>query len=243
MTCCSGVSRSSGTPDAVVDQYVRLQLADHGDQLLRRARTRPCAPGSNAGTRAAVVPEDVDLAVVGHQLLDLRVGLLDHRPGALGVALGIAVAGESPVQERVVEPDLQPGLAGGLDVLGHEVALGGGLDAGEVAHLAVEQAEAVVVAGGQHHVLRARPPWRAPAQASASNLLRVELIGQLGVFLVGDVLHEHHPLAPRRDRVQPPVDEHPEPGLVEPLHSLFVSQLFHACRDLPIISCHLRAPR
>jgi len=50
-------------------------------------------------------------------------------------------------------------------------------------------------------------------------LHRVELAGQLGVFGDRDFAAVHHPLAARRDGIQPPVDEHPELRLPEPVHA------------------------
>ena len=60
---------------------------------------------------AAVEPEDVELAVVGGEFIELAVVLVAKLDGVLAVELGKEEAGIAPVERRVVEADAQAGLA------------------------------------------------------------------------------------------------------------------------------------
>jgi hypothetical protein len=71
-----------------------------------------------------VVPEDVDLAVVGHQLADEAVGVVDKAAAGGLVGLADGAVGMVPVHERVVEADAQPLGARRVDKLAHQVAPG-----------------------------------------------------------------------------------------------------------------------
>jgi hypothetical protein len=65
--------------------------------------------------------------------------------------------GMVPVQQGVVEADLEPGYPDRVYVLGDDVLAVRGVHHRVVSQLGVPQAEALVVLGGQYYVFHARP--------------------------------------------------------------------------------------
>ena len=142
-----------------------------------------------------------------------------------------------PVQQGVVQPHLESLGPGSGQEVGHHVPAQGGVGGLEVGILAVEQAEAVVVLGGEDDILHPCP------SGGFDPLCRVVVRGgelpEIGqVVLLRHLLGAAHPLPPGGDGVQPPVDEHAEPGPAEPGHAGLVVpavKLIHA----PALLCGL----
>src|SRR5690606_8091517 len=113
----------AGTPDAGADRRI-----------------------AQTGHHATVIPQVVDLAVVGEQLADLRVSLLHHPgPFAGGLRRRHVDGRPLPAHDRVVNAHAQTGATAGVDILRDEVAACGGLDAVEVGRGGIPQAKAVVM--------------------------------------------------------------------------------------------------
>ena len=139
------------------------------------------------------------------------MALRAHGKRAAAVHLRVEEALAAPVHGRIVQACPQPGRAAALHVAAHQVAPGGGVHHGEIADgmRAVEQAEAVVVAGGEHHVLHARVPGQL-RKRGAIEALRGELRGKPCVVILVDGLVEHGPLAAAQHGVQAVVQKHAE---------------------------------
>jgi hypothetical protein len=91
-----------------------------------------------------------------------------------------------------------------LGVFSDQVAARGCFGCGEIRNLAVEQAETIMVARREHHVLhsgilRQGDPFRRVV------VLRIELICEPCVLLVREMLLVHHPFAASRTRLDRPV--------------------------------------
>ena len=165
-----------------------------------------------------VVPEDVDLAVVGQQLADEAVGVVDKAPAGGFVRLADGAVGMVPVHERVVEANAQAFGAGGFNEFADQIAAGPLLHGVVVGELGVPVAEALVVLGGHHHVLLAGALGQARPVARGVGL-GMEVLGQDLVLRNGNALVLLGPLVLADDAVEPPVDEHAELGLVPPRHA------------------------
>src|SRR5574340_1006288 len=96
-------------------------------------------------------------------------------------------------------------------------------------------AESVVVLGRHHHVLHPGLGGQAgPCPRRAA--LRLPGPGELLVLLHRDALPVHSPLPAAELRVDAPMHEHPEPGLVPPFHApLSALPAILSCRHLPRI--------
>src|SRR5207247_5217184 len=117
--------------------------------------------------------------------------------------------------QRVVEADAQALGAEGLHQRPHQVLPPGRAGDLVVREVRVPEAEAVVVLGRDHDV--AHPGLaRGPGPVPRVEEVRIEVVEVAPVLLVGEPLAHLHPLVPGGQRVQPPVDEHPEPGLGPP---------------------------
>jgi len=120
-----------------------------------------------------------------------------------------------PVQQGVIEPHLDPLRPEGVEIFPHQIPAAGG-HRRVIGQFRVEQAEAVVVLGGEHGILHSGP------FGGFGPFFRVVFRRVKGVE-VGLVLFVGHPLVlldpfpPGGDGVQPPVDEHSEPGPREPI--------------------------
>ena len=79
----------------IVDQDIRLELADHGIQSLGLELLRVQEP-------VAVVPEDINLAIIAADLPDLSVEVLDVTLLSLPVRCATRVIRVMEVQEGLV---------------------------------------------------------------------------------------------------------------------------------------------
>ena len=194
----------------VVDEDSRLQLPHHRHQVCAVPIGRALGPG-------AVEPDHVDLAVVGqqfaHLVMDVRA---EGRPAFGVVTRTVPVRGNTPVCQRVVEADAQPRGAERAHALAHEVASRGLFGAGIVGEGRVPQAEAVVVARGEHCVFHAaahghvRPCLRVKTR-------RVPCTGPGRVLLLIQVLAEEHLLAAAVLGIRTPVNKHAVACVRKPL--------------------------
>src|SRR6266851_3048659 len=206
-----GSGEVSGELVAVVHDDVGLKLEDHLVHALGLPSPGVERPGD-------VVPEHVDLAVVGEQLADEAVGVFDEALAGLLIGGAASAVGMVPVHERVVEADAQAFGAGGVDILADEIALGSLLGGAVVGELGVEVAEALVVLGRHDHVLHAGGLGEFGPGAREARL-GVELFVQRQVLDDRDCLGLHGPLVPAILAIEAEVDEHAELCRVPPLHA------------------------
>ena len=83
-----------------------------------------------------------------------------------------------------------------------------------------------MMARGQHHVTY--PAFFGQSCPGVGvKVLRFELAGQLGVLAHWNLLIPLHPLAPARNRVDPPVQEHSHARLAPPCDSLCRIRILH----------------
>ena len=181
-----------------------------------------------------VEPDDVDLAVPGQQFSYLRkhiFAVFGHV--AAFVEPGVRLVGEAaarsermvdvdremrmmPIDDRIVETDLQPLGAAGLDVFLDEVAPERRVGDLVIRHLGIPHAETFVMLRGEDDILHPRLFCRLRPFA------RVEQIGiETGEILfvvgfVGDVFVAPHPFMTRGHRVQSEMDEHAETVVLPP---------------------------
>ena len=209
----------------VVDEHLRLQLAHHRQQLVGL----PVLPALAVRPRVREVEEQVvNLAELRQQLADLVVqvgGILPYVAARVLLALGgVVVHGVNvvyhvvrvvPVDQRMVETDLQSLVAEGLDHWPQQVAAGGRVGRLVVGVAAVPQAEALVVLGGDAEILHARLP-RLPGPLARIVQVRVEPLEVLLVVGGGNLFLLLDPLVPGRQRVQAPVNEQAEAVVSEP---------------------------
>ena len=218
----------------VVDEDVRLEPADHGVAAAAVPRLGgPERPGH-------VIPQDVDLAIMGHEFPDAAGREVAEPAAGLLVVRAAGAVGVVPVHQRIIEADLEAELAAGLDVLAHEVPPGAALRGVVVRLPGVPQAEALVVLGGHDHVLHAGLSGEGGPLAGRARL-GLPGVGQLLVLVEGDPLAVHHPFVPAELGVQPPMDEHAEAGFLPPLEPLCLRPHFRLCHEeSPRRSCEHR---
>ena len=161
--------------------------------------------------------------MVGDKLLErgvfLRRGLVNRQPLHASGRLGVGIAGMRPVGEGVVEADLQPLGAERLDVFAHGILPIRRVRDLVVREVAVEHAEAIMVARREDGVLHARA-LREPRPFARIVVRRIEHLDKRFVFARLPRVVRIRPLAAPRDRVDAPVDEHPETRLIEPCSAI-----------------------
>ncbi len=123
--------------------------------------------------------------------------------------------GVAPVDERVVETDLEVPRAEGVDHRPEHIFAPRCVGRFVVGERRVPQAEAVVVLGGDNDIRHARVFGRLGPRVGVIQV-GVEVVEILLVVLVADLLAILHPLVPRREGVDTPVDEQPEAIMREP---------------------------
>ena len=171
-----------------------------------------------------VKPHQVHLAVVGEQFLDLP---------AIPLVILRVVADEViriiPITRRVIEPGLDPMLVACLDKRLHDVASVRRCHDAIFRQLRVELRKAVVVLADEHHVFHAallgEPHPDVGVVFGGIELLVVVVVNRIlrarGLH-AADVPRAVRIAAPANlflpDRARPPVDEHPELRVTEPLH-------------------------
>ena len=221
----AGGQRAEALPahlQAVVHHHIGLEGAHQLHQLGPPPRLPPQL------IIGEVKPQKIQLSVVGAQLPHLGVHVVQvaaevPAPVSIGRVVphgvvAVAVVGEvgvAPVDEGEVQPGPQPGLPGGVQKFPHKVPPGGAVGGLKIRIGAVEQAEAVMVLGGEDGVLHPRPLGRRHPLPHVA-VPGVKFCHEGVVLPVGDSLHAAHPLPPGGDGVQPPVEKQAEPGLDEP---------------------------
>ncbi len=214
-----------GAADAVVDDDLRLERADV------RVHVAPARVGP-VPLPLAVEPHHADRAVVREELAELRLHVADvplvvgaGRRAGLPVAAGKVVR-VMPVHDRVVPADPQALLPAGVRERLHDVpAERGGHDV-EVGLGRVEEAEPVVVLGGDHDVLHAGL-LRQADPGERIEFPRVEPFAEGVVLVDRDPRGIPDPLSVAGlavplsggNGVEPPVDEHAEAGLPPPVEA------------------------
>ncbi len=191
-----------------------------------------------------VEPHHVDLAVVGEQLGDLvlhvlavaihvAAGVEDVAVGALaeGMEPVHGEIGVMPVNEGVIEADVEALGAEGVHHLAEGVFAVGGVGDLVVGVLGVPQAEALVVLGGEDHVAHAGLAGGLRPFAGLEEVGVEEVEVDLVVF-VGDLLIVADPLVPRRHGVESPVDEHAKTVVGEPAGIPLELQIVSHCRNV-----------
>ena len=198
-----------------------------------------------------IEPQDVDLAVICDQLLDLPVhvceiafkidllvligGISAHRMVGILVFREIRVV---PVEQRVIQPHAQSLGTHRVHKLPHQIASAGRVRALVIRQCRVKQAEPVVMLRRQHDILHPGA-LRPPRPVSGIVGLRGKLPQIALIFLRRHPRPAHIPFAAPGDRVESPMQEHPEPSLLKPLYPSFSfrhrrhsfpARLFHLCR-------------
>jgi hypothetical protein len=126
-----------------------------------------------------------------------------------------------PVHEREIHSHPQAFIPDRVHVFTNKVAARGLFRRAVICKVGVKEAEPVVMLGRHNHVLHAGIA-RQTRPFSRRVGSRVELFGQLLVFLDGNIFDRHHPFAPAQNAVQAKMDEHPEFCLSPPLHAALV---------------------
>ena len=197
---------------AVVHDDLRLQPEDH--------RVHPLGlPLGGRQRPVDVVPQHVDLAVVGHQLANQPVRVFNKPAARRRIGLAGGPVRVMPVHQRVVEAHAQSLRASRIHKLAHQVAAWPLLGGAVVGQLGVPVAEALMVLGCHHHVLLSRgfgQPRPVPRRVRPG----MELLGQQLVLRNRDAFHFLGPLVLAKHRIQSPVNEHPKPGLMPPSHAI-----------------------
>ena len=122
-----------------------------------------------------------------------------------------------PVEQRVIEEELDLLLAAGVRQRLQGIrAIGRGVDDVVVGQLAGEHAEAVVVLARDGDVAGAGPLGQLDPGVGVEPG-RIEARGELGVLADRQLVVLHDPLALGQERVDAPVDEQAELGILEPL--------------------------
>ena len=241
-----GPERLLVVAQAPVVAHLVADAAAHQAVGLQRAH-QPLQPQALSPRNAlrGVEPDQADGAVLREQLLHLGPALaaqvaVEVFPGRIGIVPGVAhgVRVVPVLRLRVVEAEPDPRLAAFAGQVGHGVAAEGrGIDDVVVAAGGVEQGEAVVVFGSDHDVLLARllgqshpgagiePRWVEPGGQSLVLRRRNpgpahDPFGDAGIGL---------PFPPTAGQgVEPPMDEHPEPGRPPPLQCVMILGLSSA---------------
>lgn len=209
------VARNS---EPVIDHNARLQLSCEVEKL-------PRAPLLRTLLRVGEVEEEqVDPAVFGEEFAYLPLHVLPVARHVAGLPPGLGVpqrvvlvdreVGVVPVEQRVVQADPQTLGAHRVDELAHQVTAGR-VHRGVFGQGRSEQAETVVVFGGQHRVTHPGLP-RGSGQLTGVEEVGIEPVQVTVVLLLRHGLPAAHPLVPRRQAVQAEVDEEPEARRLEP---------------------------
>src|SRR5580698_5029348 len=93
----------------------------------------------------AVKPENIELAILRGQLIQLAMILVAHLLGIRPIQVREEKSREPPVERRIIKTYPKSRLAYGLDVLGNKVTMSRRLDRGKVAARIVEQGEPIVM--------------------------------------------------------------------------------------------------
>ena len=120
-----------------------------------------------------------------------------------------------PVDQRIVEAHLQPLGPESVRIFPHQIPPKGGVGALVIGILAVKQAEALVMLGGQHRVLHARG-LGLPGPFPRVKQVGIEVVKVFLILLFRGALVVFHPFVPGRQGVQAEVDEHAETIVAEP---------------------------
>jgi len=166
-----------------------------------------------------VVPEDIDLAVVGEEFADKAVGVVDETLAGGWVGGADGSIGMVPVHEGVIEADFETLSAGGFDELAYEISLRTLLHGVVVSEFGVPHAEAFVVLGGHDHVLLAGTFGESCPLAGGSRF-GLKMLREEFILRNGDAFGFHDPLLVADDAVKAPVDEHAELCLLPPSEAL-----------------------
>ena len=219
--------------EPIIHDDLRLVTAYHLHQL--RGPPRLAAQR----TVGKIEPENVDFSVLCDQFLNLPVhigkvavkidlfvligGVPAHRVVGVIVFREIRMV---PVEQGVVKPHAQPLGADCFHKFPYQIAPTGSVRALVIRQCGVKQAEPVVMLRRQHDILHPGPLC-PPRPVSG-------IIGFCGKLPhIALILRRRHPcpahvpFAAPGDRVESPVQEHPEPGLLKPPHPFFS---FRHCR-------------
>ena len=166
-----------------------------------------------ASGEAVVEPDDIDGAVVGQKLPHLVLCVLPvyvHVPGGVDlvdidrfvdwVVSVDGVLGVVPVEKRVIKPDLQPLGAKGVHPLSEQVLSAGSVRCLVLRVFRIEEAESLVVFGGDNGVLHASVGRHACPFLGIVEV-GVEVFEVLLVPVVVHSLVSFDPLVPGRGRV------------------------------------------
>ena len=221
----------------IVDQDARRQFAHQGAKggripiiapLADPMVSRPAGDLRLVRVRIGEVePHDVDLAVPGQQFAHVAEHVLpiERHVARLGTELGVIAHRMQeierelrvvPVEQRIVEPDLETVPPAGLDIGADQIPPGRRVGRLVVGQPGVPQAEPVMVLGGQHRIFHAGPLGRRDPG------VRVVEVGleMVDVFLIIGIEDRVPVTRPghlaRMQRAGTPMDEHAEAVPGEP---------------------------
>src|SRR5256884_4759409 len=122
-----------------------------------------------------------------------------------------------PVHQRIIKTDTHALSSSGIQIFTNEIAARSLLWRTILCGSGVEVTKAFMVLRGHDHVTHAGFP-RKLGPIARRKRLRLELLGQGSVFRNRDAFILHDPFVPPENAVESPMNEHPETGLVPPLH-------------------------
>ena len=156
---------------------------------------RPLGPfGLQTGIPSAVVFQKIDLSVVRHELTHLIVHLRQQSVPGFRIFFRFEIAGETPVQQRIIESDAEPGGTGRFRILTHQIPLRSPFYARKIRILAVKKTKSLVMMGREHHVFRSGG-HRSFDPFLRTAGFRAELIRQSRVFRCRDPFGIHRPFS------------------------------------------------
>ena len=133
---------------AVVDNDVRLQLEHHLVHLLR-------FPLLGTERPIDVVPEDVNLSVLRHELADQAVRVFHKAHARRLIRQATRAVGVVPIHQGIIKAHAQTFGARRFHEFRHQVAAARLLGSAIVGELRFKIAEALMMLGGHHHVFLA----------------------------------------------------------------------------------------
>src|SRR5262249_49534502 len=165
-----------------------------------------------------VVPENVDLAVVGQQFANESMGVFDEALARIFVGCAARTIRMMPIHERVVEADAQPLRPRSFHIFTDEVAAGALFRSAIICQFRVPHAEALMMLRGHHHVLLSRPA-RQSCPVAGCVRFGCEMLCENFILSNRNAFVLHCPFVLADHTVESPVDEHAEARLMPPLHA------------------------
>ncbi len=124
-----------------------------------------------------------------------------------------------PIDEGIIQAHLQPLGSECIQELPDQIPAAGSVGGLKIGILTIEQAEPVMVLGGEHGVAHARLS-RSAGPSARIEIHGIEFLPQGFVGFGGHLFGAAHPFPPSRDGVKPPMNEQAKAVVAEPLRAL-----------------------